>query len=173
MNDDEDINNLQLQIDRARQNYANAVNLVRQSTPPRTDRAMLTEATEEFSPEFAVAPLQESLARFGLKERMSDAAAKRLTVTLTNLMELTETLDKLYFEREDILCKADPTRHRHYCIDSRECVIDPVANTVAFTDSPSRAYKFLPVITKDVARNKYENGPTYDRDPSRPRSRGR
>ncbi|MCA9091619.1 MAG: hypothetical protein KDA90_23650, partial [Planctomycetaceae bacterium] len=126
MNDDEDINNLQLQIDRARQNYANAVNLVRQSTPPRTNRAMLTEATEEFDPEFAVARLQESPSGFDLKERISDAAAKKLTVALTNLMDRTETLDKLYSEREDILCAADPTRNRRYCIDGRECVIDPV-----------------------------------------------
>ena len=174
VNDDEDINNLQLQIDRARQNYASATDLVRHSTPPRIDRAMLTEATEEFSPEFAVARLQESPARFGLKERMSDAAAKKLTVALTNLMERIETLDELFSQREDILCAADPTRNRRYCIDGRECVIDPVANTLTFTDNPERAYKLLPVVTKDsAARDKDEKGPTLDRDPTRHRSRSR
>ncbi len=174
MADDQDINHLQLQIDRARQNYASAVSLVRTATPARTDRVMLTEACEEFGPEFAVARLQESPARFGLKSPISPAAAKQLTVALTNLMDRTETLDKLYSEREDILCKADPTRHRHYCIDGRECVIDPVANTLTFTDNPDRAYKLLPVVTKDSdAIGRDEKGPTPEHDMSRHRGPSR
>lgn len=170
--DDRDINNIQLQIDRARQNYASAVNLVRAAAPPRVKRDILTEVCEEFGPDQALSLLQESPSRFGLTKPLDERAAKQLTVALTNLMDCTETLDKLYASREHILCAADPTRHRHYCIDGRESIIDPVANTLIFVDAPEHAYSLLPVATKDsAALDKDEKGP--DLDPERERRRAR
>ena len=74
----------------------------------------------------------------------------------------------------ELLVEADPTRHRHYCIDGRECVIDPVANTLTFTDNPDRAYKLLPVVTKDSdAIGRDEKGPTPEHDMSRHRGPSR
>ncbi|ODA66047.1 hypothetical protein A7A08_03061 [Methyloligella halotolerans] len=150
MADTLDINNLQSQIDLARQDYASAVNHVLSVSPSDINRAVLIEVCDEFGVEFAVARMQESPGGFGLKRPVSESEAKEVTAALDELMQRTELLDELYARREDILCAADPTRQRRYCIDARECVIDPISDTLTFLDDPGRGYRLESVMTKDA-----------------------
>lgn len=144
-----DIDNIQRNIERARQDYADALNALRSLAPSTVKLEAVIEASDEFGTEHALQLVQEDPTRFGLVFPIDASAADRLNEALATLMERTQTLDELFAEREDLLCAADPTRLRRYCIDARECVVDPISNTVTFLDDPQRAYRLQPVKTED------------------------
>ncbi len=144
-----DIDNIQLNIERARQNYVDAMNALRRLAPSTIKIEALAEAADEFGSEHALRLVQEDPTRFGLVFPIDASAVDRLNEALITIMERTQTLDELFAEREDLLCAADPTRLRRYCIDARECVVDPISNTVTFLDDPTRAYRLEPVKTED------------------------
>lgn len=147
-----DIDNIQRNIDRARQNYASAFSLLQKTAPARVSLPNLTEAAEEFGAQHAVWMLQDNPSRFGLQSPLTPAEAQRLTDVLATLNERTEVLDELFAQRENILCAADPTRLRRYCIEARECVIDPFSDKLTFLDDPERAYPLQPVQTQDSVK---------------------
>lgn len=148
--DDPDINNIQQNIDRARQNYALALQQVHERVPSGVDLSRLIEFNEEFGTEHTMRLLEENPRRFGLSGELEADAAESLADVLSTLNHRTETLDSLFAKREDILCAADPTRMRRYCIDGRETMIDAVSGTLIFVDAPERGYPLQPVMTKDA-----------------------
>ncbi|MFD0986156.1 hypothetical protein [Methyloligella solikamskensis] len=144
-----DIDNIQRNIERARQNYADAMNALRNLAPSTVKLETVIEAADEFGSEHALRLLKENHTRFGWSSSLDSSTADRLDEALATLMERTQRLDELFAERENFLCAADPTRLRRYCIDARECVIDPISNTVTFMDDPKRAYRLQEVKTED------------------------
>ena len=131
---------LTAEVEEARRAYVSTLASLKTSLPPGTNPVKLIEAAEEFGADHAIVLFEENPARYGIAP-MSAPALNVAAAMLAAHMRATEALDLAFSAREDLLCLMDPKRLRRYCLDNRECEIDPKANTLRFLDQPDRIYR--------------------------------
>jgi hypothetical protein len=94
----------------------------------------ILEYAEEYGVAEAVTRLGADPQHFGVK--VDAATVAQVHPQLFSLLETTHKLDGLVRQREDILCKADPSRKRVYMFYGREFTMDPDKQTMTFLDAP-------------------------------------
>lgn len=134
-----DVSTLQHDIDAARNKYqalrTTLTGILAPLKPPAEMPDHLISYAEEFGPAHAAKTLADNPQHFGVK--FPPALRQQVAPLVLQLVDSSHALDGLIAKREDILCKADPTRRRVYMHYGREFVMDVRKGTMTFLDDPA------------------------------------